>query len=210
VCLLCFHRIQEEGSKQCPACRTEYDVAKIKMAADEKAEPAPAPAAPHDPPSHRISGRVAGRGWESVSTRAAAPAAAPAAKPARKAAGPPLYAGVDPRVERMLLQCHEAGALARGELDDRVLAALKGMRADAAEASLAEFLKKDMSRVRNKSAFLNGIIARVMQEELSCDSADGALPRSADAWQQGRVNRVLTMADVAGLPHAALLGSLRC
>jgi len=91
-----------------------------------------------------------------------------------------------------------------------VLAALKGMRADAAEASLAEFLKKDMSRVRNKSAFLNGIIARVAQEELGCGSADGALPRSADAWQQGRVNRVLTMADVAGLPHAALLGSLRC
>jgi hypothetical protein len=40
-------------------------------------------------------------------------------------------------------------------------------------AVLSEFMKKDMTRIRNKSAFVNGIIDRV-QKELAHDKVMGA------------------------------------
>ena len=42
-----------------------------------------------------------------------------------------------------------------------------------AMAVLSEFMKKDMTRIRNKSAFVNGIIDRV-QKELAHDKVNTA------------------------------------
>ena len=146
VCLLCFNTIQKEGNKQCPACRTEYDESKFQKQAPPSAAKSKVAADAND-------------GWESTGAKK---------KSAKKPAPALSFPGFQPRVEAMLLQCHEMGTVSRGELDERVMEDLKSMPERGAVAVLSEFMKKDMTRIRNKSAFLNGIIGRV-QEELAQD-----------------------------------------
>jgi hypothetical protein len=207
---------------QCPACRNKYDEAKFRtVAATPPPAPAPAPAA--------NASAVHTRGWESVSASAAAKKGAPSRTPstgrtsppvgrtspdAKKAVLPTPVVVQDPRVEAILLQLFEFGVLLAGDLDYNVQLALKHMDVGDAESVLAEFLKKDMGKVRNKSAFLHGIITRYAQEdELLAAGSDAFPSRHSEAGPsrnatpvkqqqhslQGRVSRVLTMADAAGL-----------
>ncbi|KAJ1494604.1 RING/Ubox like zinc-binding domain-containing protein, partial [Baffinella frigidus] len=130
VCLLCFSRIQKEGSMQCPACRNTYEEAKFRTVPSAQAPP-PAPAPARASSSSNASAAHTRRGWESatgaatvVSTGASSHGAAakksppPQEKPERKAALLPSPVIVqDPRVEDMLEWCAELGVLSPGELD---------------------------------------------------------------------------------------------
>lgn len=73
-----------------------------------------------------------------------------------------LCTGFTGRVHDMLQQAVDIGHLSgKSDLDERALTDLKALPERGAIAVLAEFMKKDMSRIRNKSAFMNGIICRV-------------------------------------------------
>ncbi len=66
----------------------------------------------------------------------------------------------------MLQQAVDIGHVSKGDLDERALSDLKALPERGAIAVLSEFMKKDTTRIRNKSAFLNGIICRVQVRTL--------------------------------------------
>jgi hypothetical protein len=74
--------------------------------------------------------------------------------------------GFTPRVQEMLQQAVDIGHVSKGDLDERALSDLKALPERGAIAVLSEFMKKDTTRIRNKSAFLNGIICRVQVRTL--------------------------------------------
>ncbi len=74
--------------------------------------------------------------------------------------------GFTPKVQEMLQQAVDIGHVSKGDLDERALSDLKALPERGAIAVLSEFMKKDTTRIRNKSAFLNGIICRVQVRPL--------------------------------------------
>ena len=152
ICLLCLNKIRNEGNKQCPACRSEYEEGNFR-----KVEP--------PPKKKKNEARADDEGWESSTSKK---------KTGEKKKQPLSFPGFAPRVSDMLAQCHEAGVVSKGELDERVMEDLKALPERGAIAVLSEFMKKDMTRIRNKSAFVNGIIDRV-QKELAHDKTGASL-----------------------------------
>lgn len=161
ICLLCFNHIQNEGNKQCPACRTEYNEEKFRQQAPPERKKKV------DGDDKDKDGSRVGKddGWETGGSKK---------KAGQKKPNPLSFPGFAGKVAEMLLQCHEQGIVTRGELDERVMDDLKALPERGGVAVLSEFMKKDMSRIRNKSAFLNGIICRV-QEELQSDRSTSTL-----------------------------------
>ena len=87
MCLLCFNTIQKEGNQQCPACRTVYDDEYFKTQA---------------PPERKKSEVDGETGWEPGKKKAV-----------KKAAAVLAFPGFHPKVEALLLQCYEMGAVTK-------------------------------------------------------------------------------------------------
>ena len=62
------------------------------------------------------------------------------------------------------LEGHHGGEA--GELDERVLQALASLTEGDGIAALAEFMRADMSKIRNKSAYLSGVVSRIKGESV--------------------------------------------
>jgi hypothetical protein len=71
-----------------------------------------------------------------------------------------------PAVEILLRELYGTGALHAGELDERVLQALASLTEGDGIAALAEFMRADMSKIRNKSAYLSGVVSRIKGESV--------------------------------------------
>lgn len=59
--------------------------------------------------------------------------------------------GMKASVQTLLNDCYALGACRHGELDDRVLQALASLREADGIQALGEFMRADMSKIRNKS-----------------------------------------------------------
>mmetsp|Transcript_39984 Transcript_39984/g.125587 ORF Transcript_39984/g.125587 Transcript_39984/m.125587 type:complete len:872 (-) Transcript_39984:79-2694(-) len=165
ICLLCLHKIRNEGNKQCPACRSEYEEEKFRQ---------------KDPPmTKKEEPTKDDGGWETGGKKKSSNKKQPALS----------FPGFNPKVADMIIQCHDLGIVTRGELDDRVMEDLRALPERGAIAVLSEFMKKDMSRIRNKSAFVNGIIERVQKEltnERLLQKGDVVeRPQNFGGWQHG-------------------------
>ena len=61
------------------------------------------------------------------------------------------------------------GKLGAGELDERSLAPLEGMKPEDANAAMERFGEANLGKITNKSSFLAGIIRRIQEEGGSTD-----------------------------------------
>jgi hypothetical protein len=104
-----------------------------------------------------------------------------------------------------------AGIVLHGELDDRVLEALRSLtetvrpefsgwllaaekRLQDAITILAEFMRADMSRIRNKSAYLSGVISRFKNDRylnsIQCVFNSISLILNRNLFQAWRISQV--------------------
>ena len=90
---------------------------------------------------------------------AAAAAARGAVEPGVAAAAQPMQ----PAVRKQLAECYGSGRCRAGELDDRVLQSLACLSERDGIAALAEFMRADMAKIRNKSAYLSCVVQRVKE-----------------------------------------------
>ena len=90
---------------------------------------------------------------------AAAAAARGAVEPGVAAAAQPMR----PAVRKQLAECYGSGRCRAGELDDRVLQSLACLSERDGIAALAEFMRADMAKIRNKSAYLSCVVQRIKE-----------------------------------------------
>ena len=85
--------------------------------------------------------------------------------------------GMKASVQSLLNDCYALGACRHGELDDRVLQALASLREADGIQALGEFMRADMSKIRNKSAYFSGVVSRFKEDgnagRLSTKPANG-------------------------------------
>ena len=67
-------------------------------------------------------------------------------------------------MQGLLAECYASGVCRPGELDDRVLQGLAALQEADGIAALGEFMRSDMSKIRNKSAYFSGVISRFKEE----------------------------------------------
>jgi hypothetical protein len=72
--------------------------------------------------------------------------------------------GMKASVQTLLNDCYALGACRHGELDDRVLQALASLREADGIQALGEFMRADMSKIRNKSAYFSGVVSRFKED----------------------------------------------
>ncbi len=92
-------------------------------------------------------------------------------------------------VQVLLAECYASGACRPGELDDRVLQGLAALREADGIAALGEFMRSDMSKIRNKSAYFSGVISRFKEETGGGSGRHGALksPNTVNGAHFGQV-----------------------
>lgn len=81
--------------------------------------------------------------------------------PARGGGGGGGGGGGDGDWRDELERLYDKGTLRKGDLDERIMSDLEGMRPEEAACVLQRISESDMSRVRNISGFVGGIIRRV-------------------------------------------------
>lgn len=102
-----------------------------------------------------------------------------AAAVAAAAAAPPGI-GPDERVASLVA----TGVLRRGELDGRAMDALRRLGPDAG-AVLEELVAADPARVRNPSAYVMGVISRLVQHRRLMARRDGGVDGAGGARAAG-------------------------
>jgi hypothetical protein len=154
VCLLCLNKIRNEGNKQCPACRSEYEEDKFRKV---------------DPPPKKKKGEEGGgaadTGWECSTSKKKTSS--------KKTQAPLTFPGFPPRVADMLAQCHEACIVSKGELDERVMEDLKalperGMLPAPARKRCASASMHDQGSRRRRSCVLCSDWAMAWQVRSQC------------------------------------------